>query len=79
MNGRKQPGLLIHISYKKWNTLTNCYSVSVLICLKKGKFATFVFGSFRLKLKYFKCSEPSFSENDHAILENNVLMYSKLF
>ena len=29
---------------------------SVLICVKNGKFATFVFLSFQLKLQYFKYS-----------------------
>ena len=36
------------MSHKKRNTLTNCFSVSVMICLKNGKFATFVFEVFNL-------------------------------
>ena len=52
---------------------------SVLICLKNGKFATFVFLSFQLKLPYFKSSESDVSENNHVLPENIVLMYSKIF
>ena len=58
--------------------LTNCYSVFRihLICLKNGKFATL---SFQLKLQYFKYSSSVFSENSHALPENIVLIYSKIF
>ena len=52
---------------------------SILICLKNGKFATFVFRSFQLKLPYFKSSESDVIENNHVSLENIVLMYSKIF
>ena len=38
----------------------------VLICLKNGKFATFVFWSFQLKLQYFKYTSSVFSANNHA-------------
>ena len=53
----------------------------VLICLKNGKFVTFVFSYFvvvvvflllflffvlfELKLQYFKCSQSDFSNNSH--------------
>ena len=59
--------------------MTNCNSVSILICLKNGKFATFVFQSFQLKPPYFKSSESNVSENNHVLPENIVLMYSKIF
>ena len=61
--------------------LTNCYSVFRihLICLKNGKFATFGFLSFQLKLQYFKYCSSIFSENSHAFPENIVLIYSKIF
>ena len=61
--------------------LTNCYSVFRvhLICLKNGKFATFGFLSFQLKLQYFKYSLSVFSENSHALPEIIVLIYSKIF
>ena len=61
--------------------LTNCYSVFRihLICLKNGKFATFGFLSFQLKLQYFKYASSVFSENNHALPENIVLIYSKIF
>ena len=52
---------------------------SVLICLKNGKFATWVYWSFQLKLPYFKSSESVVSENNHVLPENIVLMYSKIF
>ena len=52
---------------------------SVLICLKNGKFATFVFLIFQLKLQYFKYSSSVFSENSHALPKNTVLIYSKIF
>ena len=52
---------------------------SVLICLKNGKFATFVFWSFQLKVQYFKYSWSVLSENSHALPENIVLIYSKIF
>ena len=52
---------------------------SILICLKNGKFATFVFLSFQLKLQYFKYSWSVFSENSHALPENIVLIYIKIF
>ena len=45
--------------------------VSILIYLKNGEFATFIYNlSFQLKLQYFKCSEAVFSENSHALLAN---------
>ena len=52
---------------------------SVLIYLKNGKFATFVFWSFQLKLQYFEYSSSVFCENSHALPENIVLIYSKIF
>ena len=52
---------------------------SVLICLKNSKFATFVFWSFQLKLKYFKYSSSVFSENSHALPKNIVLIKTKIF
>ena len=51
----------------------------LLIWLKTGIFATFVFWSFQLQLQYFKCSESVVSENKHALPENIVLVYSKVF
>ena len=53
--------------------------LSVMICLKNGKFATFVFISLQLKLQYFKCSESVVSKNNHALPDNIVLMYYKVF
>ena len=49
-----------------------------MICLKSGKFATFVFLSFQLKLQYLICSKLVISENNHALPENIALMYSKV-
>ena len=51
----------------------------VLFSLKNGKFATFVFWCFQLKLQYFKYSSSIFSANIHALPENIVLIYSKIF
>ena len=61
------------------NTLTNSYTVSVLICFKSCKFATFVFWNFQLKLQFLECSLSVISENNHALPESIVLMYSKVF
>ena len=52
---------------------------SVLICLKNGKFATFVIWSFQFTHPYFQNSESDVSENNHVLLESIVLMYSKIF
>ena len=68
---------LIHVT--KWIQLINCYFVFVMICLKNGKFATFVFLSFQLKLQYFEYSLSVFSANSHALPKNIVLIYSKIF
>ena len=54
-------------------------SVYWFFFLKNGKFATFVFWSFHLKLPYFKSSQSVVFENNHVLPENFVLMYSKIF
>ena len=42
----------------------------LLICVRNGKFVTFVFESVQLKLQYFECFESGFSENSHALPGN---------
>ena len=71
----------LYINYSVWHHENNSESYliknkkqwqiailfSVLICLKNGKFATFVFWSFQLKLQYFKSSESVVPDNNHVL------------
>ena len=71
--------LLIHVT--KWNTFDKLlfYFPYSFDLFEKGKFATFGFLSFQLKVQYFNYSSSVFSENSHALPENIVLIYSKIF
>ena len=64
---------LIHVT--KWNTIM----YSVLICLKNGKFATSFFEVFNSNFNILNTLSQFFSENSHALLENIVQIYSKIF
>ena len=60
--------------------MTNCYTVSRIDWFEKWLIATFGGGGgfkFSTQNLIFKCSEPVVSENNHALPENIVLMYTK--
>ena len=67
------------ICVTKWNTFDKLLFCFLCCLLKNGKFATFVFLSFQLKLQFFKYSMLVLSENSHALPKNIVLICSKIF
>ena len=83
MNNRMQTGLRFENNSEESHKNEIQWQIAnlliVLICLKNGKFATFVFWSFQFKLPYYKCSESVVSENNRVLPENIVLLHSKIF
>ena len=61
---------LIHISFKKWNTLTDCDLFFVLICSSMVNLRL-ISRSVQLKLQCFKYSQSVFSKNNHALLKKH--------